>query len=67
MLIKSESSKTSVSLYTQAKQLEKEAKEISDDIFKGMFDRHKIAILMKRYAELYTELERNERYTYTSN
>jgi hypothetical protein len=56
MLIKSETSKASVRLYNQANELVREAQEIADELLKGSLDRHRIAVLAKRYAELYTDL-----------
>ena len=58
MLTPSEPAKCSVGLHVTAKQLAEDAKGIADDIFKGAIDKHRIAILMKEYANLYAELRK---------
>ena len=54
----SKTAKTSVRLFQRANQLAKDAQGIADDLFKGRLDKHKIAVLMKQYSELYVEIDR---------
>jgi hypothetical protein len=66
MLIKSETSKTSVRLYNRANELVREAQEIADEILKGTVDRHRVAILAKGYAELYSQIKENNAFSTNS-
>jgi len=60
MLISGESSRVPVRIYNQAEQLARDAGRIPKDLLNNEIPlrdtQHKIAVLMKLYAELYSEI-----------